>query len=369
MSNRRFIVAAALAAATFAAATFGGAGLPAAAGEPPSPPVKDARDLTETPTYVPPERASLVFDKAISFDAPLANPVRLVLDAPAARAFVVLPETGVEVVDLAAGRRAAPVRQAREPRDAAVFGNLLALADGDARGLVFIDLAERRTLRRLPLGDEPGRLLFDAAGQRLFVVVGEGDRTRLVAIDAAEMRRVGELRLPSRPDDLALSADGARLFAAAPGDGDGAVYVIDPAARRLVARWPLGRARAPRAVFVDEKRGRLIVACRRPRARLVAMRLADGALLDAAEAPAEVEDVSLDPASARLYATGGEGAIFVYESPTPESLKLVERVAAAAGARRSAFWAAGDRLLVAAPQFGVRPAALLLFKPRRGAKR
>ena len=378
MSERRFIVAAAIAVLAFAglrpAEAVGSADPPRAgagrdAGEPPSPPVKDARDLVETPDYTPPDRASVVLDKAISFDAPLATPLRVILDAPAGRAFVVLPETGVEVLDLAAGRRAAPLRQAREPRDAAVFGNVLAVADDDARGIVFIDPAERRTLRRLPLGDAPGRLIFDAAGTRLFAVVGEGDRARLVVIDVAELRRVGELRLPSRPEGLALSADGARLFAAAPSDGDGAVYAVDLAPLRLAATWRLGRARAPHGVLVDEKRGRLIVACRRPRARLVAMRLADGALLDAAEAPAEVEDLSLDPLNARLYATGGEGAIFVYESPTPERLKLIERIAAAAGARASAFWAAGDRLLVAAPQFGVRPAALLLFRPRRGGKR
>jgi hypothetical protein len=98
-------------------------------------------------------------------------------------------------------------------------------------------------------------------------------------------------------------------------------------------------------------------------ARLVTFDPARGAQRQALETCGDSDDLFFDEARGRLYVTCGDGKVDVFERNGGD-LRRVARVATVPGARTSLFVTAEDRLFVAAPARGGRPAAILVLRPR-----
>jgi hypothetical protein len=74
------------------------------------------------------------------------------------------------------------------------------------------------------------------------------------------------------------------------------------------------------------------------------------------------DDLFFDADRHRIYATGGEGAIVVYEQQGPDQYNQIGRVTTASGARTSLFVPEAGRLFVAVPHRGTQGAEMRVFK-------
>jgi YVTN family beta-propeller protein len=156
--------------------------------------LQDGGSLTPVLSLIEPDRSPLgltgyvtntggnsitVFDKragqAVAMIATRSAPRGLALDARSARAFVVLSgrESGIDVIDLAAGERIASIRLAAgdEPREAALTpdGRTLLVTNQGSNSVSSIDPAGFVERARIRVGDGPGPLWIDPDGKLAYV--------------------------------------------------------------------------------------------------------------------------------------------------------------------------------------------------------
>lgn len=144
---------------------------------------------------------------------------------------------------------------------------------GESDSLTVIDLVNRKSIKRIALGDQPWRSFASADG-RFMVTPNNGDRTvsivstsslevvavlpgaadmtgvnftpdgmtayvvsrgdnKLVVLDLGRMEKIGDIALPSSPETAVVAPDGGSLYVALSGSNQ--IAVIDLAARALIA--------------------------------------------------------------------------------------------------------------------------------------
>ena len=76
----------------------------------------------------------------------------------------------------------------------------------------------------------------------------------------------------------------------------------------------------------------------------------------------DADNVRYDLARGRVYASFGEGSVFIYEQVDADHHRLAEEVPTAAGARTALFSPELERLFVAAPSRGNRAAEVMVYQ-------
>jgi hypothetical protein len=112
------------------------------------------------------------------------------------------------------------------------------------------------------------------------------------------------------------------------------VVVVDREGHWVVTSWEMGLTLGNYAMALDEADHRLFVVSRVP-ARLVVMDTATGKVVQKLAAVGDCDDVFWDASRKRIYATGGEGAISVFEQQDADHYKEATRVPTVKGARTS----------------------------------
>src|SRR5207302_3163430 len=95
--------------------------------------------------------------------------------------------------------------------------------------------------------------------KRLFVGFGSG---ALAAANAADGKVLGEAKLAGHPESFQLERSGSRVFVNVPTADQ--IAVVDRAAMRVIATWPIVGAKSNFPMALDEANHRLLVGCRRP---------------------------------------------------------------------------------------------------------
>jgi hypothetical protein len=131
-----------------------------------------------------------------------------------------------------------------------------------------------------------------------------------------------------------------------------------------VASWGTGDATANFPMALDEANQRLFVVCRRP-PRLMVLSTESGAVVAAIPTVGDSDDVFYDSPAKRLYVSGGEGAVAVYQQRTPDRYEQIARLPTAPGARTSVFSAELARLYVAVRANRTTPASIWVYDVAR----
>jgi hypothetical protein len=87
-----------------------------------------------------------------------------------------------------------------------------------------------------------------------------------------------------------------------------------------------------------------------------------GKLVSSVEAGGDSDDIFYDDKRGRIYASFGEGSVFVYEQQDADHYRLAEKVPTATGARTALFSAELSQLFVAAPSRGNHAAEILVYQ-------
>jgi DNA-binding beta-propeller fold protein YncE len=285
----------------------------------------------------------------------------LTLDSTGQRLFVAaLGNNTVEVIDVKNGIHVKSLPGFREPQGLAGVADAktIAVASGEGEGVQTIDENDFNTLKTISLGDDADNVRYDAAAKTLYVGYGGG---ALAAVKAAEGSVLARVKLAGHPESFQLEHAGPRIFVNVPSADH--VAIVDRAAMKVIAAWPVTGGRSNYPMALDEATHRLFIGCRRP-AKVLVYDTTSGKETGSFEIVGDTDDMFYDASRKRLYVSGGDGFVDVFDARQPAALPRIARVATAAGARTSLYAADQNRLYVAVPHRGTQRAEIRVYEAR-----
>jgi DNA-binding beta-propeller fold protein YncE len=285
----------------------------------------------------------------------------LAVDIAAQRLYIAaLGNNTVEVLDTKAASHVKSLPGFREPQGIAVLPDrkLVAIANGQGEGVQLIDAGDYRPSKAVRLGDDSDNARYDLAAKRLFVGYGGG---ALAAISPADAKVLGEARLAGHPESFQLERSGSRIFVNVPTAGH--IAVVDRSAMKVVATWPVVTAKSNFPMALDEANHRVFIGCRRP-ANVLVFDTTSGKEVGAFAIVGDTDDLFYDGARKRLYVSGGDGYIDVFQEEDAARFTRTAHMATAAGARTSLFVPEQNRLYLAVPHRGAQKAEIRVYEPR-----
>jgi DNA-binding beta-propeller fold protein YncE len=183
----------------------------------------------------------------------------------------------------------------------------------------------------------------------------------LASINPADGKLLGQARLAGHPESFQLERSGSRIFVNVPDANQ--IAVVERAGMTVAATWPVVTAHANYPMALDEPNHRLFIGCRRP-ATVLVYDTTTGRQTGAFDIVGDTDDLFFDAARKRLYVSGGEGFVDVFQEQEAGRFTRVAHVATAAGARTSLFVPDQSRLYLAVPHRGNQKAELRIYEAR-----
>lgn len=302
--------------------------------------------------------APLRLEKTIALPDVRGRIDHMSFDAEGGRLFVAaLGNDTLEVIDVRAGKRIHSIAGLAEPQGVLYVPDARRLYAACARdGTVRVfDAGSYQPLKTIQYGDDADNLRYDTAASSVYVGYGSGGLGRL----ARDGAKAGDIRLDAHPESFQLEKNGSRIFVNLPKSRK--IAVIDRKTDKIVANWDTGGMLSNYPMTLDEPNRRLFVVTRAP-PRLLVLDTSTGKIIATLPAVGDCDDVFYDASRQRIYATGGEGAISVFEQEGPDRYRELNRIPTIKGARTS-FWAPDlSMLFVAARRQGTQPAAIRVYR-------
>jgi hypothetical protein len=276
------------------------------------------------------------------------------LDAAGHRLFVAaLGNNTVEVMDVERIASLGHIIGMREPQGVWYLPTdkrLFVASGGDGRCLIYDDAL--KLVGDIAGLDDADNVRFDAAADRVYVGYGGG---ALAVIDPKTAKRVAGVPLKGHPESFRLEPGGPRVFVNVPGPGH--IAVVDRTKGAVVATWPITEARSNFPMFLDAGHGRVLIAT------MLVLDAKDGRLVTQLDGCGDTDDLFYDAKRRRIYLSGGEGCIDLFDQVDADHYRLHGRVRTAAGARTCYFAREFDRLYLAVPHRGDQRAEVRVFAP------
>lgn len=284
----------------------------------------------------------------------------LSIDTQGGRLFVAaLGNNTVEVIDLKARRRIHTISGLHEPQGVLYVPsvNRLFVANGDDGTVRIFDGSSYAAFKTIPLGEDADNIRYDAERHVIYVGYGSGG----LAVLNEDGVKTADIPLDAHPESFQLEKGGPHIFVNLPNSRK--IAVIDRAKRSIVANWGTGAATANFPMALDEPDHRLFVVCRQP-AKLLVLDTENGRVVASLPAVGDSDDVFYDAALKRICASGGDGAVSVFEQQSPDRYKEITKIATVNGARTSFFSPVFRSLYVAARRQGSEAAAIRVYAAR-----
>ena len=264
----------------------------------------------------------------------------------------------LEVLDLEQGKRLHTITGLREPQGVAYLprAGRIAVANGDDGSCRFFDSQTYQPIAQIDCKEDADNVRHDERANRIYVGYGKG---ALAEIDLTKQARLADIRLPGHPESFQLESKGFRIFVNVPRARQ--VAVADRKKGELIARWPMEEFQANFPMALDEANDRLLVGCRNP-ARLVVLDTRSGKTVASQPCSGDTDDVFYDARLRRVYVSGGEGSVNIFQQSDADHYSLLATVPTAPGARTSLFVSAVSRLYVAIPHRGKQQAEIREYR-------
>jgi YVTN family beta-propeller protein len=283
----------------------------------------------------------------------------LSFDAKGQRLFVsALGNNTLEVIDVKSGKRVKTISQLKEPQGVLYVAesDRIYVANGDDGSVRIFDGSSYAPLKTLDYGDDADNVRYDAGRKRIYVGYGGG---ALGEIDN-DGNKATDIKLDAHPESFQLEKDSPRIYLNLPKSRK--IVVVDREKRAIVATWKTDMALANYPMALDESDHRLFVVTRMP-ARLLVFDTNNGNIVQKLAAVGDCDDVFYDQSRKRIYASGGDGAISVFEQKDADHYAELGRINTVKGARTSYFSPDLDRFFLAVRRQGSQPAAIEIFIP------
>lgn len=281
------------------------------------------------------------------------------VDVQGERLFVAaLGNNTLEVLDLRANKWVTRITGLKEPQG--IFfvprENKLFVPNGGDGALRIFEGNSYKPLATAQFSSDADNVRYDAGRNQIYVGYGEG---ALGILDAATGRKLADIPLRGHPESFRLEESGTRIFVNVPG-ANHSIVVLDRVKRSMIATWTL-EAQSNFPMALDEADHRFLVVTRKP-ARLIVLDSQSGKVVASEPAVGDADDVFYDAAHKRVYISGGEGFIDVFEQLDPDHYAPIAKMPTAAGARTSFFVPELNRLYLAVPHRGNQPAEIRVYE-------
>lgn len=303
--------------------------------------------------------AGLRLEKTIDMPDVQGRIDHMSIDVKTGRLFVsALGNNTVEVIDVNAGKRVKTIQGLQEPQGVLYVAdsNRLFVANDKDGSVRILDATSYGPLKTLNYGDDADNLRYDSNRKRVYVGYGDG---ALGEIDD-QGNKVADIKLDAHPESFQLEKSSPRIYVNLPDSRK--IAVVDRDKRSVIATWKTDDALANFPMALDEKDHRLFVVTRAP-ARLLAFDTDTGNIIQKLSAVGDSDDVFYDAARKRIYATGGEGEISVFQQNDPDHYSELGRIQTVKGARTSFYSPELDRLFLAVRRQGSQPAEIRVYAP------
>jgi DNA-binding beta-propeller fold protein YncE len=280
------------------------------------------------------------------------------VDVDGQRLFVsALGNNTLEVLDLRQGKRLTSITGLREPQGVFYVPgvNRLFVANGDDGTCRIFDGSSYKLVARVDFASDADNVRYDARQGEIFVGYGEG---ALGILDATTGRKLADIPLRGHPESFQLEKSGPRIFVNVP-TANHTIAVVDRAKRSVIATWSV-EAEANFPMALDEVDHRLLVVTRKP-PRLVVLDTESSKTMASESAVGDADDIFYDAAHKRVYISGGEGFVDIFDQLDPNHYQRTARVPTATGARTSLFVPQLNRLYIAVPHRGSQKAEIRIY--------
>jgi DNA-binding beta-propeller fold protein YncE len=289
--------------------------------------------------------------QTIALKGPVGGLDHLAIDAKRGRLFVANTSNDtLDIVNLKAGKLIQQVPGQGRIRGINYSPDVDRVFVGCGTGGVCntIDGASYELIKSVALGDDADNVRYNPRTQRIYVVHAD---VELAVIDARDFSLRSPIALPKDLGAFKLERERPRMYVNAK---VGQVVVIDTEKDEVIDRFPVAPARANAAVVIDEPNHRLFIGCRTNPA-LVVMDSDTGKIVASVPIPGDVDDLSLDSARNRIYASCGTGAIAVIRRLDADHYESLATITTVKGARTSIFNHEDSCLYLAVPRLAERP--------------
>jgi len=270
----------------------------------------------------------------------------------------------VEVLDLTTQKHINSISLFQRPHGLIFLPgtSTLVVADGGDGTVKFIDTNGPKLSSQIKTALRADAVAFDSASRTAFVanggMVAKMDYSLVTAIDTGRAEQLGEVKIESKIlEAMAVEKGSSRLFINLMDKNE--VTVIDRVKQQILGNWPLS-AEQPSAMALDQLRHRLFVACRKP-GRLVVLDTQSGKPVVDLPCIGHADDAHYDAVSQRIYVSGGEGTVSVYQQRGEDKYSLLGTVETGAGAKTSLLVPELKRLFVAVPASAGHAGQVLIF--------
>jgi len=269
----------------------------------------------------------------------------------------------VEIIDLAKGTAVKSIPGIPSPQGIVYSPetNKLFVASSGG-GLYIYECKKFKLLGIVDFHGDVDNLRYDPASEFVYVGFGDGETAAVGAIDAASGERKQDFKVGAHPESFQLARKGANIYVNLPELRQ--VAVVD---RKTwtVTRWPLP-ADGNFPMALDEADHRLFVHTRAP-GKLLVLDTASGKTIASLSGVEDCDDLFYDAARKRIYASGGQGQVAVFQQNDADHYQLVARVPTAPGARTSGYFGetgeqTAARLFVAVPASADHPAEIRTYR-------
>lgn len=261
----------------------------------------------------------------------------------------------LEVLDVAAGKRITSIKGLVEPQGVAYVPDahriVVAMRGGSVAS--FDDHSYERKATLADLGDSDN---LRYASSQLWLGYGEG---ALGLLDPSTLKLGTNIVVGGHPESFRLEEGGARIFVNVPDKRE--ILVVDRDKRTAVMHIPVGPTNNY-PMWLDEAGHRLFVGIRRP-ARLLVFDTESAKRLAAVPCVGDTDDLFYDAKRGRVYVIGGEGYVDVFDAAPAGKYERIARIPTRAGARTGLWSPELDRLFVAWPARGGKPAEIEVLAP------
>jgi len=272
----------------------------------------------------------------------------MAVDLPTRRLFVAaLGNNTVEVIDLQTNRVIKSLAGLREPQGLLLVPETrqLIVTNGESSSARVYDSVTLDPLKDIRLREDNDNIRFDPGSKRSYIGCGAGGEGALAVVDTQTDALIGEIGLSGHPESFQLEQRGKRIFVNVPSSRK--IEVVDREKKNVVEAWSVP-ARGNFPMALDEEHARLFVGTRSP-AKFLVLDTGSGRLVAEFDSAGDADDIFYDRDAHRIYVSGGEGFVFVFEQTDPNQYRLLDKVATRKGARTSLFVPEWQTLFVALP--------------------
>ena len=286
------------------------------------------------------------------------------VDAKGGRLFATFEDHNtVEVFDLKTGKKLRSLTGFEVPHNVLYLQELNEVVITDGAGTVSMLRGDTlETIHTVKLARNADFVVYDAKTQ-LFYVTNGGHAANmtyaLVSVIDLNGKHVGDIRVDGvHIEFLTGEKSGPRLFVNVADKHE--VAVIDREKREVTSLWPLPDAEENLPLAVDEDRRRVFVVSRKPPAMFV-LDGASGKVITSLPSVGDSDDMAYDARNRRIYVSGGEGYVSVFEQDDADHYTVLGKVPSGPGGSTSVFVPELGRLYVGVRR-GKNSAELQIFE-------